>query len=266
VNYFNHKNYNVLVTGASGYLGQTISYGFAKMGAMVFLNGRNKRKINLLVKKFKSENLKAEPAIFNINDFRAVKDFFRKNKKIHTLVNNAFSVKLNHYDYFREERFKNALNEGIISVAHIIKASEKSLIQGAKENGNSSIINILSMYALISPDPNLYHGYNYKSPPHNPPHYGAAKAGLLHFSKIAAVNLAKKNIRVNCISPGPFPNLKNKLLNLDKKFINRLKKRNPMGRVGVPDEVITSTLFLSSKYSSFITGANIPVDGGWTIW
>ena len=82
-------------------------------------------------------------------------------------------------------------------------------------------------------------------------------------AQFASVNLGKYNIRVNSISPGPFPNLdKNK----DKKFINRLKNKVPMGRVGKPDEIITTALYLSSEHSSFITGANIPVDGGWTAW
>jgi NAD(P)-dependent dehydrogenase (short-subunit alcohol dehydrogenase family) len=266
MNYFDHNKYNVLVTGANGHIGESISKGFAMMGANVFLNGRDKKKIDILVKKFKKNNFNVTSAVFDINNYRQVKNFFSKNKKFHTIVNNAFSTKLNHYDFFEKKRFNDAFNEGITSVANIMKVSEKNLIKGANDNGTASIINILSMYAIVSPDPSLYNGYDYKSSPHNPPHYGAAKAGLLHFSKIAAVNLAKKKIRVNCISPGPFPNIKNIFLSLDQKFLRRLKRKNPMGRWGNPDELITTALYLSSKNSSYVTGVNIPVDGGWTIW
>jgi len=266
MNYFDHDKYNVLVTGANGHLGESLSKGFATMGANVFLNGRDKKKIFKLVEKFEKKNFKVKPAVFDINNYTQVKNFFNKNKKFHTIVNNAFSTKLNHYDFFEKKRFNNAFDIGITSVANIMKEAEKNLIKGAKENGTASIINILSMYASVSPDPSLYDGYNFRSSPHNPPHYGAAKAGLLHFSKIAAVNLAKRKVRVNCISPGPFPNIKNNFLKLDQKFLKRLKNKNPMGRYGKPDELITTALYLSSKNSSFITGANIPVDGGWTLW
>ena len=135
----------------------------------------------------------------------------------------------------------------------------KSLINSSKINGFASIINISSIYGNFSPDPNIYKDTNLD----NPPYYGVAKSGLQQLTKYAAVNLAKYNIRVNTISPGPFPN------NQIKKypnFIKKLKKKVPLNRVGSPDELCTAILFLSSKYSSYVTRINLPVDGGWSIW
>ena len=83
-------------------------------------------------------------------------------------------------------------------------------------------------------------------------------------TKYAAVNLAKYHIRVNSISPGPFPNYKIK--KKYPKFITKLKKKVPLKRVGKAEEINTAILFLSSKYTSFVTGINIPIDGGWSIW
>ena len=263
MNYFDHKNYNVLITGATGYIGRSIAIGFASCGATVYVNGRNKNKVNDLVKFLRKKNFKAESAIFDLNNYIAVKKFFIKNKKFHTIVNNAFSTKCNAYNFFSKKRFDEALSFSITSSAHLYKCAKLPLLRGVKDNKTSSIINILTMYASVSPDPSLYKKNDESNLYHNPPHYGSAKAGLMHFAKIASVNLAKDNIRVNSISPGPFPNLDKKK---DKKFINRIKSKVPMGRVGKPEEIITTALYLSSKHSSFITGANIPVDGGWTAW
>jgi NAD(P)-dependent dehydrogenase (short-subunit alcohol dehydrogenase family) len=263
INYFDHENYNVLITGATGYLGRSMALGFASSGATVYVNGRNKNKVNNLVKFLIKKNFKAECAIFDVNNYKSVRKFFIKNKKFHTIVNNGFSTECNDFNFFSKKRFNEALNFSVTSTAFLYKCAKSTLIRGAEENKTASIINILTMYASVSPDPSIYKKNDDSYLYHSPPHYGAAKAGLMHFAKIAAVNLARVNIRVNSISPGPFPNL-NKYK--DKKFINRLKNKVPMGRVGEPDEIITTALYLSSKYSSFITGANIPIDGGWTAW
>jgi len=263
IDYFDHKNYNVLITGATGHLGRSMSIGFASCGATVYVNGRNKSKVNDLVNFLRKKNFKAESAIFNLNNHKSVKNFFIKNKKFHTIVNNAFSTECNEYSFFSKKRFDEALGFSITSSAYLYKCAKLPLLKGVKENKTSSIVNILTMYASVSPDPSIYKKNDSSHLYHSPPHYGSAKAGLMHFAKIASVNLAKDNIRVNSISPGPFPNLdKNKY----KKFISRLKNKVPMGRVGKPEEIITTALYLSSKHSSFITGANIPVDGGWTAW
>jgi len=262
-NYFDHTNYNVLITGATGHLGKSMAVGFASSGATVYVNGRNKNKVNYLVKLLRKQNFKAESAIFDVNNYSSVKKYFTKNKKFHTIINNGFSTKCNDYNFFSKKRFNEALNFSVTSSAFLYKCAKLPLMRGAKENKTASIINILTMYASVSPDPSIYKRNDRSYLYHNPPHYGAAKAGLMQFATIASVNLAKHNIRVNSISPGPFPNLDK---NVDKKFINRLKNKVPMGRVGKPDEIITTALYLSSKHSSFITGANIPVDGGWTVW
>jgi NAD(P)-dependent dehydrogenase (short-subunit alcohol dehydrogenase family) len=115
------------------------------------------------------------------------------------------------------------------------------------------------MYGIVSPNPK-----NYSSKKdNNPTHYGSMKAALIQYTKYASVNLAKYNIRVNSISPGAFPNLP---IKKNKKFLSKLKKNIPLNRIGLPSDIKTSIIYLSSKNSSYVTGTNLIVDGGWTAW
>jgi NAD(P)-dependent dehydrogenase (short-subunit alcohol dehydrogenase family) len=116
------------------------------------------------------------------------------------------------------------------------------------------------MYGSVSPDPSIYGG----SGANSPPYYGAAKAGLIQLTRYLAVHLAHLRIRVNCISPGPFP--APRYLESDADFHEKLKARTPMGRTGDPDELRGPVLFLASGASSYVTGINLAVDGGWTAW
>lgn len=260
-NYFNFNGVNAFVTGASGHLGQTISEALAEHGAKVYLNGRNSKKINLLHKKLKKRGLKSEPVAIDILDFQKIKNFFLLNKfPFGIIINNAYHGTASKFETSTLKSFSEAYNISVLAASNIINCAKKNLILSAKKNKTSSIINISSMYGSIAPDPKIYE----KSNLDNPPYYGAAKAALEQYSKYAAVNLARFKIRVNTISPGPFPNPA--IIKKNKQFIKNLKTKNPLNSIGEPKDLITSVLFLSSTYSSFVTGANISVDGGWKIW
>jgi NAD(P)-dependent dehydrogenase (short-subunit alcohol dehydrogenase family) len=116
------------------------------------------------------------------------------------------------------------------------------------------------MYALVSPDLRVYD----TAAGANPPFYGAAKAALLAWTRYAACEFGKENIRVNAISPGPFPS--NKVQAENSAFVTRLAARVPMGRIGQSHEIGGPVLFLASSASSFVNGTNLIVDGGWTAW
>ena len=247
---------NVLITGAAGHLGKAISVGLAEYGAKVFLNGRDEKKLFKLKKKINAVNLSAEIAHFDIENFNEVKKFFLKTKKLDILINNAYHGKTGTLENFNLNNYKESLNINVIALSNLVDQSLPLL----KKSKNPSIINISSMYGSIIPDPYLYKNTGLN----NPPHYGVAKAALEHYSKYASVNLAKYGIRVNTISPGPFPN--KSIIKKFPKFITRLKKKNPLNRIGKPKDIITSILFLASPNSSFVTGSNIPIDGGWKLW
>jgi NAD(P)-dependent dehydrogenase (short-subunit alcohol dehydrogenase family) len=123
---------------------------------------------------------------------------------------------------------------------------------------SKSVVNVASMYGMVSPDDRIYG----ESGRNSPPFYGAGKAGLIQLTRYLACHLASKNIRVNAISPGPFPPQSIRID--DPEFHARLAAKVPMGRVGLADEIGGAVQFLLSEAASFITGVNIPIDGGWT--
>lgn len=256
MNYFNLKGMNALVTGAAGHLGSAISMGLAEYGAKVFLNGRDKKKLLILKKKINKINLSSEIAHFDIENFQEVENFFLKIKKLDILINNAYHGKTGTFESSSPSDYKEFFNVNILAMSNLVNQSLPLL----KNSKNASIINISSMYGSIVPDPNLYENTGLN----NPPHYGIVKAALEHYGRYASVNLAKYGIRVNTISPGPFPN--KTVIKKFPKFIERLKKKNPLNKIGKPRDIVTSILFLSSPNSSFVTGSNISIDGGWKLW
>ena len=134
----------------------------------------------------------------------------------------------------------------------------REVIPYMKKTGGS-IINYCSMYGVVSPDLRIY-GDN---PQKQPPNYGAAKGGVLQLTRYCAAALAEYNIRVNCVTPGPFPNPANQS---DVEFNAKLAGKTMLGRFGQSYEMAGAIVLLASDASTFMTGSNITVDGGWTAW
>jgi NAD(P)-dependent dehydrogenase (short-subunit alcohol dehydrogenase family) len=126
--------------------------------------------------------------------------------------------------------------------------------------GRGSMVLFSSMYGSVSPDPRIY-----QSPMNsNPLEYGVGKAGIQQMARYLAVHWGRSGVRVNCISPGPFPNPT--VQEKNPHFMERLAAKSPMGRIGQSHEIAGSVAFLLSDAASYITGQNLAVDGGWTAW
>lgn len=174
------------------------------------------------------------------------------------LVNNAASVTAGNMEKDDEEAFQAGINSTIGGVYNCTMAMLKYIPEIEPDTG--SIINIASMYGVVSPDPALYAEDRESA---SPPQYATGKGAIIQFTRYAAVHLAKKGVRVNSISPGPFPR---KEVIKNKEFINKLTAKVPLGRTGEAWEIKGPVLFLASSASSFVTGHNLAVDGGWTAW
>ena len=133
-----------------------------------------------------------------------------------------------------------------------------------KRQGRGSIINVATMYAQVAPSPQLYEGTNFI----NPPGYSASKAALMAFTRYTASFWGPSGVRSNAILPGPFSNTQDAGPNSvrgDDFFIDRLKARTCLGRIGRAEELLGALLYLASDASSYVTGQGLSVDGGWTV-
>lgn len=253
-----------LVTGAAGYLGRSVSSILAEAGAHVYLNGRSD-KVTKFADELNRKGLKASPAIFDVTVEREVTTAVQKigveYGRLDVLVNNAYQGKTGTVETSNSEDFSSAYDIAVTAAFRLVQLARPLLKKAAGNNpGGASVINIASMYGTVSPDPAIYG----ESGMNNPPFYGAAKGGLIQLTRYLACHLAGSKIRVNSISPGPFPFQEIAEKNL--VFFKELCRRNPLGRIGEPDELRGPVLLLASDAGSYITGINLPVDGGWTAW
>lgn len=149
--------------------------------------------------------------------------------------------------------------EGVDGTLNITFRCTREVLPYFDKRGGGNIVNIASMYALISPDFDVYGD----DIPWNPPTYGAGKAGVVQFTRYCASALARRNIRVNSLTPGAFPKLGP---NTNQAFIQRLSNKIMLKRTGLAEELNGALLLLCSDASSFMTATNIVVDGGMTQW
>lgn len=257
---FNLSGRCAFISGAAGNLGSGMARGLAEAGAHVILNGRRPEPLESLARDLSDAGLSAEIAAFDITDSQARAAYLRGLDRLDVLVNNAYNGKTASWAAVTEQDFRDAYEIGVVTCLGAIQDATGALSGAAKIVGQSSVINIGSMYGSVSPDPRIYHDSNYD----NPASYGAAKAALLQMTRYAAVNMAPKRIRVNCISPGPFP--PPSLENDQPEFYNDLVAKVPLGRIGRAEELAGAAVYLASDASSFVTGIELPVDGGWRTW
>lgn len=257
---FSLRNKVAVVTGGAGYLGSSISEALAECGSVVFIvsktSSEGNEKILRLRKKFRG---KIQTAMMNVSSTESIRKCYNQivaeYKKIDILLNNAHFGAGGSLEEISEENW----NEGMEGTINSVFRCTKEIIPIMKRFRYGSIINIASMYGTVSPNPEIYGESGFD----NPPNYGAGKAAIIQFTKYAACHLSAYGIRVNAVSPGPFPN---EQVQENKEFIDNLIKKVPMKRIGRPDEIKGVIVLLASDASSFMTGVNIPVDGGWTAW
>ncbi len=172
------------------------------------------------------------------------------------LVNNAFTD----YPKFALSVDTNTVQSSAESLLGIHVRLSLSVAELLMAADGGSIVNVASMYGKVSPRPDLYSSPNSV----NPILYGSFKAGLIQASRYLSSFLGPKKIRVNSVSYGPFPSLA--VQRSDPEFIKRLAEQTHLRRIGDPFEAAGVISFLLSEESSYITGADISVDGGWTAW
>jgi NAD(P)-dependent dehydrogenase (short-subunit alcohol dehydrogenase family) len=257
---FHLNGKTVFLSGAAGYLGRQMALALGHAGAHLILNGRNESRLAAFASELGSVGVQAECAVFDMTDFAAVRRFFSQCTTLDVLINNAISMTSKSFAAALPDDFDQTYRSAVTAAFEAVRTARPALARAAAERGDASVVNIATMYASVSPDPRLYSEPGQASPPH----YGAAKAGLIQLTRHLAAELGRQGIRVNALAPGPFP--KPDIKERDPAFAERLAGRTMLGRLGDAAEIQGPILFLASPASSFVTGSVLATDGGWTAW
>jgi NAD(P)-dependent dehydrogenase (short-subunit alcohol dehydrogenase family) len=262
-----------VLTGASGFLGRTFALALLANGARVVALGRSARlqeEAAGWAAQFGAERIAVHqidmydvPALNRLCDGIAAEE-----KSIDILINNAhelgaatgFNVPEGSLENSTFDQWQRNLQGGVYWAVQ----TTQRLGLRMKEQRRGSIINIATMYASVAPRPQLYEGTTSL----NPPGYSASKAALAAFTRYTASFWGREGVRANCISPGPFSNTEDvqgqNSVAEDSPFVQRLKGYTVLNRIGRPIELCGALLFLASDASSYVTGQNLNIDGGWT--
>ena len=248
-----------LITGGTGHLGTAMSRALAEAGASVVLTSRDEARAQAAADSLPRVEGSARHmgiALDQMDPGSIERGFTRALElagRIDVLVNNGHEALPADWTTVTAEQFTRHLANatGYFLLARLTRDD------AVRREAPASIIQIGSMYGLVGSYPDAYEGIC----PASPVAYHTLKGGIIHMTRHLAVYWAGDRVRVNCISPGPFPSEKAPLA-----MVERLRTKLPMRRMGLPHELKGAVVFLASDASSFMTGQNLVIDGGWTAW
>ena len=237
------KNKNIIVTGATGGIGNSIIKKLDEFGVNILASGTKIEKLEELKKKFNNINILK----FDISECDKIENFIEDASKklggdIDCIVNNAGITQDNLAIRMNLDEWRNVIEVNLTSTFLMCKFGIKKMLKNKK----GKIINIAS---VVGHTGNLGQA-----------NYTASKAGIIAMSKSLAIEYAKKNVNINCISPGF---IKTAMTDkIDEKFKDIIISKIPSGRLGEPEDIANAVLFLASNNSDYINGETLHVNGG----
>jgi 2-deoxy-D-gluconate 3-dehydrogenase len=267
---FNRKGRTVLVTGGAGLLGRQFALALAQAGADVMLADLAYEAAADQAEVIRAEGLSAEALAVDVIDpdstCEMVQQTLARFGRLDVLINSAAldpkfdpqhqsEQAANAFETYSLDAWRKALDVNLTGMFLASQAAVKPMLA----QGQGVIINICSTYGLNGPDQPIYIRPD-GTRSYKPVYYSVTKAGVLGFTRYLAAYYAGKNIRVNALTPGGVYNQH------DEVFVKAYSAKTILGRMANLDEMSAAMLFLASDASSYMTGSNLIVDGGWTAW
>ncbi|HEX7357181.1 MAG TPA: SDR family oxidoreductase [Ignavibacteriaceae bacterium] len=264
---FSLKDKVAIVTGALGLIGKNHCIALADAGANVIVCDLNEANCKEFASNLPTKSLGVGVDITIKKSIENLKTkILSEFGKIDVLVNNAAindmfenpqaAAEQSMFENYPQEMWQKSLN---VNVTGTFLCSQVIGTEMAKA-GKGSIINIASTYGLVGPDQSIYKKPDGTQNFYKSPAYPATKGAIINFTRFLASYWGSKGVRVNTLSPGGVEN------NQEEYFINNYSAKTPLGKMAQPTDYKGAIIFLASDASSYMTGANLIVDGGWTAW
>lgn len=264
---FSLKNKTAIVTGALGLIGKEHCNALSEAGANVIVADLNEVKCEEFAKSLQTKSLGLELDVTNSDSIKSLRDkVLNQFGHINILVNNAAindmfedpkaATEQSKFENYPLELWQKSID---VNLTGVFLCSQVLGTEMAKQK-SGSIINIASTYGITAPDQSLYIEKDGTQSFFKPPAYSATKGAVIMFTKYLAAYWGKDGVRVNTLTPGGVEN------NQDEFFIEKYSSKTPLGRMAKPTDYKGALIFLASDASSYMTGANLIVDGGWTCW
>jgi len=266
---FDLSGRSAIVTGAAGLLGREFARTLAEAGAAVVAADIRREAVEEVTGALADAGLAVRPAQVDVTSRSSVQslvaDVEREAGRLDVLVNSAaldpkfdLGDAAKHTSSFEDFPLE-AWNKGLtVNLTGMFLACQ-AVAGLMRRQGSGSVINICSTYGLVGPDQRIYQRAG-EPPRYKPVVYSVSKAGVLGLTRYLAAYFAGTNIRVNALTPGGVFN------DHDDEFVRSYSSRTVLGRMARKDEMNGALLFLASDASSYMTGSNLVVDGGWTAW
>ncbi len=252
---FSLKGKVALVTGGAGLYGSCISQALGEAEAKVIIASRDIKKCQAKAKELQGQGLDVYGERLDMTSEESVAELkekiLSKFCRIDILVNNAVERPMKGFDsptHDWEQSMK-------VNATGLFICTRIFISEMVKQN-SGNIINISSIYGMVGPDFSIYQGTDMDMSAD----YAFHRGGIINFTRYLATRFAQYNIRVNCISAGGL------YTNQPKSFIDNYNRRTPLGRMAGEGDIKGGVVYLASDASSYVTGHNLVVDGGWTIW